>query len=295
MIRVAVSGATGLVGGALSSRLTQEGHEVIPLVRHAASGSELLWNPSQGGIEKEPDTPLDAIVHLAGENIAGRWSASKKQRIRDSRVQGTRALCESLARWKQKPSTLVCASAIGFYGNRGDELLEESAAPGTGFLAETCRDWEQATSPARDAGLRVVSLRIGVVLSKHGGALKQMLGPFRMGAGGRMGPGTQFMSWIHRDDVIGLICHALQDSSLRGPLNAVSPHPVTNQEFTKTLGKVLRRPTLFPMPTFAVRLVFGEMGEELLLSSTRVSAATAVAAGYSFQFAQLEEALRKEI
>jgi hypothetical protein len=232
-------------------------------------------------------------VHLAGENIAaGRWTVEKKARIRDSRVKGTKTLCEALAQLSQPPKVLVSASAIGYYGDRGAELLWENSALGTGFLAEVCQAWEEATRPAMEKGIRVVLLRIGVVLSPAGGALAKMLLPFKLGLGGIIGSGKQYMSWIALDDVVGTIDHVLITDTLQGPVNAVAPHPVTNSEFTKTLRRVLRRPTLFPMPAFAARLAFGEMADELLLASTRVEPKRLIATEYRFRYPELEDALR---
>jgi uncharacterized protein (TIGR01777 family) len=239
---------------------------------------------------------IDAMVHLAGENIAGsRWTQRVKQQIRDSRVKGTRVVSEALGTSfpsGSSPSVLVAASAIGFYGDRGDELLDERSAAGTGFLAEVVKQWEGATQPAIDAGVRVVVLRLGVVLSPRGGALSKMLTPFKMGVGGRVGSGQQWCSWITVDDAARAIRHALLTDSLQGPVNAVAPHPVTNAELTKTLGRVLGRPTILPMPAFAARLALGEMADELLLSSTRVESKRLLESGFEFQQPQLEGALR---
>jgi uncharacterized protein (TIGR01777 family) len=236
---------------------------------------------------------MEAVVHLAGENIAsGRWTAARKARIRSSRVMGTRTLCETLARLSQPPKVLVSASAIGYYGDRGAEPLWENSAFGTGFLAEVCRAWEEATQPAVQKGIRVVLLRIGIVLSPAGGALAKMLIPFQLGLGGVIGSGNQYMSWIALDDVAGVIAHALVTDTLQGPVNAVAPYPVTNREFTKTLGRVLRRPTVFPLPGFAARLAFGEMADALLLASTRVEPKRLLATQYVFRYPELEDALR---
>jgi uncharacterized protein (TIGR01777 family) len=236
---------------------------------------------------------LDAVVHLAGENIAARrWNAAQKARIRDSRVQSTKLLCETLAWLKYPPRVLVSASAIGFYGNRGDEELSEASPAGTGFLAEVCREWEAATEFAVGAGIRVVHLRFGVILSPRGGALATMLPPFRFGMGGRLGNGRQWMSWISLDDAVGSIYHALGSDRMRGPANAVSPNPVSNLEFTKTLGKVLGRPTIFPLPGFMARLAFGEMADALLLASTKVLPRALLDSDYSFLHPNLDGALR---
>ena len=296
-MRVAISGATGLVGSALTRSLQAEAEntDVLRLVRKNPQGTDVLWDPSSALTDEELEalSGCDAIVHLAGENIAeGRWSASKKQRIRDSRVHSTRRLSEGLAKLEQKPQTLVCASAIGVYGNAGDQMMTENSPAASDFLAEVCTAWEAAADPARDAGIRVVHLRIGVVLSDQGGALAKMLTPFRLGMGGRVGSGQQYMSWIALPDLVGVIRHAIFHDSLSGPVNSVAPAPVTNAEFTKTLGRILGRPTLFPMPAIVARTLFGEMGDALLLSSTRVSAEKLVASGYEFEFPELASALR---
>lgn len=294
-MKVLVSGSTGLIGSALVSFLASGGHEVTRLVRSTPKPGvgEVHWDPVTGGVDATGLAGLDAVVHLAGESIAaGRWTVVKKSKIRTSRVRGTRLLSESLARLDQPPKVMVCASAIGYYGDRGGEVLREESPPGSGFLAEVCREWEAAAAPAAQRGIRVVNLRIGVVLSPAGGALGKMLFPFRLGFGGIIGTGKQYMSWIALDDLVAVIAHALTTEVLQGPVNAVAPNPVINLEFTRTLGRVLARPTLFPMPTFAVRLVFGEMGDELLLASTRVQPTRLLASGYEFRYPQLEGALR---
>lgn len=294
-MRVLVSGATGLVGSALLTALGNAGHQVVRLVRSPATLGEdtVHWDPAGNQIDASKLEGLDAVVHLAGENIAGRrWSAEQKARIRDSRVRGTTLLCETLARLKQPPRTLVAASAIGYYGDRGDEWVDEASAPGTGFLPDVCREWESATTPSAKAGIRVANLRIGVVLSPKGGALAQMLTPFRLGLGGRVGSGRQYMSWIALDDLVSIIMHALTTAELRGPVNAVAPGPVTNAEFTKTLGRVLGRPTIFPLPAFVARAVFGELADALLLASTRVRPKALTEGRFPFRYGELEAALR---
>lgn len=291
---IAISGSGGLVGSALAAALAADGHRVVRLVRRgsAPGPDEVLWDPAAGRIDAAGLEGLDAVVHLAGENIASaRWSAARKERIRASRVEGTRLVAGALAGLARPPRVLVSASAIGYYGNRGDEVLEEGSAPGTGFLAETCVAWEAATAPARRAGLRVVSLRIGIVLSVAGGALSRMLVPFRLGLGGRVGDGRQFMSWIVLDDLVGIIRYSVLDDALSGPVNAVAPRPVRNTEFTAALGQALRRPTPFPLPAWAVRLLLGEMGEALLLAGARVVPTGLERAGFAFRHADVGSAL----
>ena len=264
------------------------------LVRGASIGrDEAAWDPVRGLAEPSRLDGTDAVVHLAGANIAaGRWTPTRKAEIRQSRVEGTRSLCDALARLAHPPRVLVSASAVGYYGDRGAETLTEDSPGGTGFLADVCRAWEAATDPASQAGIRVVNLRFGMILTPAGGALAKMLLPFKLGAGGRIGGGEQFMSWIALDDAIGAIHHALGQESVRGPVNAVAPAPVSNTDFTCTLARVLRRPALFPLPAFAARLLFGEMADALLLGGARVVPARLQAAGYGFRFPELEGALR---
>jgi uncharacterized protein len=290
-----VTGSTGLVGSALVPFLTDGGHTVTQLVRSPSRHGDRTarWDPARDQIDTPGLEGQDAVVHLAGENIAsGRWTAAKKARIKDSRVNGTRLLCEALARLSRPPPSLLCASAIGYYGSRGDEVLTEESSSGSGFLPEVCREWEAAAAPAVGKGMRVVFLRTGVILSSRGGALAKMLTPFRLGAGGRIGSGRQYMSWIALDDVVGAIHHTLLTESLRGPVNVVTPRPVTNLDFTRTLGRVLRRPTIAPLPGFMARLLLGEMADELLLSSSRVEPTRLLATHYPFRFPDLEGALR---
>lgn len=293
-MNVLVTGSSGLIGSALGPYLASNGHQVIRLVRSKVQAGETqrCWDPEAGTLDPASLEGLDAVVHLAGENIARRWTETKKLKILNSRVKSTRLLSESLRRLAKPPKVLVSASASGYYGDRADEILKEESAAGSMFLSEVCRQWEAETEPAARAGIRVVVLRIGVVLSPSGGALAQMLLPFKLGAGGRIGSGRQFWSWIAIDDLLGAILHALNTQALRGPVNAVAPNPVTNLEFTKTLGRVLGRPTLFPMPAFAARLVFGQMAEELLLASARMEPAQLLATGYKFQYRELVPALR---
>jgi uncharacterized protein len=293
-MNILVSGASGLIGSALVPFLTTGGHTVTRLVRTGpAADGVISWDPSAGQLDPNALKGIDTVVHLAGESIAARrWTAEQKRRILDSRVQGTRLLCERLAGLERPPRVLVSASAIGFYGDRGEESLTEESAPGSGFLTDVCRAWEEATKAARDRGIRVVHPRFGIVLSPKGGALAKMLTPFRLGAGGVIGGGRQYMSWIALDDAVGAVHHALITDALAGPVNVVAPQPITNQEFTKTLGRVLGRPTIFPMPAFAARLAFGEMADALLLASTRVQPNRLLGTGYRFRFRDLESALR---
>jgi uncharacterized protein (TIGR01777 family) len=293
-MKILITGSTGLVGSALIPSLKSSGHQVVRLVRSKPKdASEVSWNPEQGTINAAGLEGLDAVLHLAGENLAvGRWTEEKKRRIRESRVKGTKLLSETLAQLTEKPSILVSASAVGFYGDHGDEVLTEQSASGSDFLAEVCREWELATQAAAQAGIRVVNLRFGVIFSGVGGALKKMLLPFRMGVGGKLGSGNQYMSWIAIDDAVGAIEHALTNDTLRGPVNVVAPQAVTNYEFTKTLGRVLSRPTLFPVPAFVARLAFGEMADAALLSSQRVEPARLKESGYVFKHSELEGALR---
>lgn len=292
--RVIVTGATGLVGGPLSTALRSAGASVVAGARKRGGQGTMYWNGATGEIDGAPLEGAAAVVHLAGENIAGRrWSDSFKREIRDSRVKGTRLIAEAMARANDRPRTLVCASAIGYYGDRGDELLTESSPAGEDYLAEVCAQWEAACQPARDAGVRVVNARIGVVLSAQGGALAKMLTPFKLGLGGKMGSGRQYMSWVTLEDVVGALAFLVTHESVSGPVNVTAPAASTNAEFTRTLGRVLRRPTVFPVPAFAARLAFGEMADALLLASTRVAPRALEGAGYRFRHGELEGALRQ--
>jgi uncharacterized protein (TIGR01777 family) len=294
MMNVLITGSTGLIGSAVARLLTEKGNQIRRMVRNAPHApNEVRWNPTGPNLAPETLAGCEAVVHLAGESLAaGRWTEERKKRIYDSRIQGTRLLSESLARLAVPPRVLACASAIGYYGDRGGEILREESRAGSGFLAGLCHDWEAATSPAAAAGIRVVRLRIGVVLSAKGGALVKLLPPMRMGLGGKIGSGGQYWSWISLDDLAHVFLCALENEKLNGPVNAVAPQPVTNLEFTKTLGRVLGRPTLFPLPAFAARLALGQMADELLLASARVVPACLTAAGYTFAHPQLEGALR---
>ena len=298
-MKVIVTGSTGLVGQALVRSLMSEGHSVTRLVRggaqtfRAPNSVAAEWDPEQGTIDAGALEGHDAAVHLAGEPVAeGRWTDEKKRRILESRVKSTRLLAETLAGLKDKPKVLVSASATGFYGNRGAEVLVEESASGEDFLSEVCREWEKAALPASRAGIRVVNTRIGIVLSGEGGALGKMLTPFKLGVGGKVGSGEQYMSWITLDDLVGVIRHAIENEHLRGPVNAVAPNPVTNAEFTKALGHVLGRPTVLPVPAFAARLAFGEMADAVLLAGARVEPARLKESGYDFKHTEIEEALR---
>ncbi|MCH2202163.1 MAG: TIGR01777 family oxidoreductase [Fuerstiella sp.] len=296
---LAITGASGMIGSSLSADLSDQGHTVIPLLRGTSQsdGSGVFWDPNEQGI-CDPQTlgGVDTIVHLAGENIAaGRWTAAQKQRIRVSRVQATRNLVRSLTQMDRPPATFICASAIGIYGDRGNEQLTESSDPGSGFLADVCRDWEDAAADAESAGMRVVCVRIGVVLSTQGGALSKMLTPFRFGLGGIVGNGTQYWSWIGLQDVVAVLQEAITNESLRGAVNAVSPNAVNNRQFTKVLGNVLNRPTIFPLPGFVAKLVLGEMAQDLLLSSARVVPEVLTQIGFRFRHADLESCLKHEL
>ena len=296
-LRVAISGASGLVGGNLAAFLSTGGHDVRLIVRRPGAGElpEITWDPAAGTIERGKLADCDAVVHLAGESVAGSWTTERKRAIRDSRVLSTRLLAEALTAQACPPRVFICASAVGIYGDRGDETLTEDSAAGTGFLPEVCQEWEAACEPLRQAGVRVVNLRIGVVLSPRGGALQKMLTPFQMGAGGVVGSGRQYLSWIGLDDLIGVIHFSLQESALSGPVHATAPEPATNREFTRELGSVLHRPTLMPLPAFAVRAMFGEMGDHLLLQGCRALPTRLEAAGFRFLTPHLNDALRWEL
>lgn len=290
--KILVSGVSGPIGAALLPSLKAAGYSVMRLVHGAASGEQQIrWNPAEP-LSPDSVSGFDAVVHLAGESIVGRWTKAKKRRILESRVLGTRNLAQALAQASPRPRVFLSASAIGYYGDRGDEVLREQSSSGEGFLPEVCRAWEAAGQPAADARIRTVCVRIGVVLSAVGGALPKMLPPFRLGLGGNMGNGHQWWSWIHVQDLVGAIHHILKTDLLHGPVNGVSPKAVTNAEFTKTLAAVLGRPAIFPMPAFAARLAFGQMAEELLLASQRVEPAALIASGYPFQYSDLAKTLR---
>ncbi len=293
-MRILISGASGFIGSAILPALASAGHESSALVRRTPVGDEVQWNPGQP-LDPQKLAGFDAIVHLAGRSIAGRWTEKFKSQVRESRVLGTRTLATAAAESFRKtglPRTFLAASATGYYGNRGDEELTEDSKRGSGFLAEVCEEWEAAATPASEAGIRVVNLRIGVVLAKHGGALQAMLPAFRLGLGGPVGDGRQYMSWITLDDLVAAFLFALTNQRLQGPINAVAPQAVRNIEFVRALGKALHRPAFFPLPAFVVRTVFGEMGEALLLGSALVRPTRLEAAGYAFRHSELGEALR---
>lgn len=289
--RILVSGVSGPIGAALLPSLKTREYEVVRLVRKPAPAEDQVsWDPMKP-IVPESVSGFDAVIHLAGESIVGRWTSEKKALIRNSRVQGTRNLAEALAYARHKPQVFVSSSAVGYYGDRGDEVLKEESAGGNGFLADVCRDWETAAQTASRAGIRTVQIRTGVVLSPKGGALGKMLTPFRMGIGGNIGSGRQWMSWIDVQDLVGAIHHILKADLIQGPVNMVAPKPVTNAEFTKTLASILSRPAILPVPEFAVKLAFGEMGETVLLGSQRVEPSRLVASGYPFRFRDLRTSL----
>jgi uncharacterized protein len=289
--RILVSGASGPIGSALLPSLKSKGFAVTHLARKASAGpDQIVWDPSRP-VSPDIVSGFDAVIHLSGESIVGRWTEAKKRRIIESRVQGTSHMAEAVARAAQRPQVFISASAVGYYGSRGDEILREESASGDGFAAEICRQWEGATEPASAAGIRTAQMRFGVVMSAAGGALPKMLPPFRLGLGGRLGSGRQWSSWVAVDDVVGAIEHVLHHDTVQGPINTVSPNPVTNAEFTTTLASVLHRPAIFPMPAFAVKLIFGEMGEELFLGSQRAEPAKLAASGYKFRYSFLKDAL----
>ncbi len=293
-MKILVTGSSGLIGSTLNSFLANGGHQVYKLVRGRADllADEVAWDPHRGVINPTQLEGFDVVVHLAGESLLGKWTEAKKKGIRESRVNSTRLLSQTLCRLRKPPSVFICASAIGYYGNRGEDVLTEQSSKGEGFLADVCEEWEEAARPAVEEGIRTINLRIGAVLSPKGGALKQMLPIFRWCIGGALGTGMQYMSWIIIDDLIKVIDYVMHQQRLAGPINVVSPHPVTNKEFTKTLGHVLHRPTFLIVPKFAVRLIFGQMGEELLLSSQKVIPKKLEESGFLFTYPHLEEALR---
>ncbi len=298
-MKILITGASGLIGKALQETFKKKGYEMLLASRsEAKDDAHIQWNAETGFADE--DLPrlegLDAAIHLAGENIAGlRWTEDKKKAIRDSRVFGTRTMIEAFAKLENKPKLFIAGSAMGFYGDRGSEEMTEASPAGTTFLATTTKEWEAESRRAEDLGIRTVLLRTGIVLSKDGGALATMLTPFKFGVGGVVGDGKQWMSWVSLDDVVGIINFILEKEDVRGAVNIVSPNPVTNEEFTKTLGSVLYRPTFLPLPEFAVHMVFGEMGDALLLDSTKVIPKRLKDAGYEFKFTDLKKALEHAV
>jgi uncharacterized protein len=292
-VDVLISGATGLIGAELTAALEAGGHRTTRLTRSPRGPGDVRWDPMAGEIDASRLGGHDAVVHLAGESIAeGRWNAAKKRRIMESREKGTRLLAETLAGLPEKPGVMVSVSAVGYYGDRGDEVLTEESSPGADFLAEVCKVWEAAADRAREAGIRVVHPRLGIVLSPEGGALGRTLPIFKLGGGGRIGSGRQWWSWVALDDVVGAIVHALENDAVAGPLNVGAPNPLTNAQYTRVLGRVLNRPTVFPLPAAAARLALGEVADALLLASQRMEPAKLAATGYEFRYPELEGALR---
>ncbi len=296
-MRILITGATGLLGQALTTSLLENGHEVLKASRKdPIDESHVKWSIDSGFADPEKLEGLDVVVHLAGENVSGlRWTDEKKKAIRDSRILGTRNVVDAISNLKNKPKTFIASSAIGFYGERGDEEMTETSPAGDNFLAGVCKEWEIESRRAEDAGIRTVLLRTGIVLSKEGGALSTMLLPFKMGVGGVVGSGKQWMSWISLDDEVAIINYCIENENIRGAVNAVAPNPVTNAEFTKTLGEVLYRPTFLPLPEFAVSMIFGEMGDALLLASTKVLPKRLEDAGFEFKYPNLKEAIENAV
>lgn len=292
-MKVLISGGTGFIGSALTASFRRDGHTIVMLSRRAGVSRDMIaWDPNAGRLDAESLEGFDLVVHLAGENLGDhRWTARQKERIFTSRVTGTRLLCETLAKLRRPPRALISASAMGYYGERGDEVLTESSPPGSGFLADVCVAWEKATEPAAQSGVSVVTPRFGLILAAHGGALKPMLSLFKLGLGGPFGAGKQWWSWVTLDDVVGAVRFIADTATLSGPVNVVAPAPVTNREFAKTLGAVLHRPVLFPVPAFALKLAVGEMAGPLLLQSERVQPAGLFQAGYPFRHRELYPAL----
>jgi uncharacterized protein (TIGR01777 family) len=290
--RIAITGASGLIGSKLRAFLSTAGHTVASVTRSNPEPGDILWSPTENQIDADAFEGHDAVIHLAGENLFSlRWTKSKKQKIMDSRVCGTRRLAESLAKLKNKPRVLICASATGYYGHQGEKILTEESPNGQGFLAEVCRQWEAAADAARRAGIRVVHMRTGVVLTPKGGALRLMITPFKLGLGAAIGSGEQYLSWITPDDLVGLFYEAIFNARITGALNATAPEPVTNKEFTRALGRVLNRPTPLSIPAIAPKFFLGEMADEMILHGQRAVPQKALNQGFAFQYPDLESAL----
>jgi uncharacterized protein (TIGR01777 family) len=297
-MKILITGAKGLIGKALTRSLKEKGHELLLASRGGPkSANEIKWDTETGFSEPERLEGVDVVIHLAGENISGglRWTDDKKKAIRDSRIKGTRSVVDAISRLRDKPKVFIASSAIGFYGDRADDEMTESSAAGDTFLSEVCREWEAESRRAEDAGIRTVLLRTGIVLSKEGGALATMLTPFKLGVGGVVGSGKQWMSWISLDDEIAIINFAIENENILGAVNAVAPNPATNEAFTKTLGDVLYRPTFLPLPEFAISMIFGEMGDALLLASTKVLPKRLLDAGFEFKYPNLKPAIEHAV
>lgn len=295
-MKILLSGASGLVGTRLYEFLAGKGHTIKKLVRkkHLNHTDEIFWDPMTQQVKVDSLEGVDVFINLAGENIAKqRWSKERKKEILESRINATKTLTDAVLKLKNPPKLFINASAVGYYGNAGETLLNENFPAGNDFLAKVCVDWEAAAKPVESKNVRLVFLRFGMVLSGDGGALKAMLTPFKLGVGGALGTGQQYMSWVDLEDLVNVVQHVLENEDLKGPFNVVSPNPVSNQMFTKTLGKVLNRPTLFSIPTFMVKLIFGEMGEELLLASQKCVPEKLQESGYQFKYSQLEDSLQK--
>ena len=295
MHKILISGASGLLGSAYSDYLSNKGHTVFKLVRREpASEYELFWNPMTGELDLKNIEGFDSIINFSGKNIGlGRWTKKSKKVIYDSRIQSTTLLSESIAKLNHPPESFLSSSAVGYYGETGSEFVNEGTEPGKGFLSDLCVKWEKATMPAVRAGVRVIQLRSGVVLSAKGGALAKMLTPFKLGLGGRLGNGRQYLSWIMIDDYVGALYHLMTSENIQSPVNVVSPEPETNREFTKILAKVLNRPAIFPIPAFVLKTLLGQVAEEILLSSTRAIPQLLMGSGFEFKYPALEDALKK--
>ncbi len=293
-MNILLTGSTGLIGSALTEHLKKQGHDIYPLYRNPASTKPHYWFPEENRIHLDDEIKIDVVIHLAGENIAdSRWSQKKKEAVLNSRVKGTRLLAETVSGLKNKPALFISGSAIGYYGDTGDNIVDEDSSRGTGFLSDVSVAWEAATQTVEDAGIRTIHMRTGIVLSTKGGVLQKMLLPFKMGLGGIVGNGKQYMSWISINDITHIIDYMIKHDQLSGPYNLVAPQPVTNRTFTKALGRALHRPTALPLPAFMVRLLFGEMGDALLLSSSRVLSTRLESIGYTFIDNTLEQALTR--